>query len=347
MFEGIDLNMVWFILVGVLFAGYAILDGFDLGTGAVHLFFKKDEDRRILLNAVGPVWDGNEVWLIVGGGALFAAFPDVYATVFSGFYLAFMLLLLALILRAVSIEFRSKQAMTWWRSTWDTLYTVGSLLAALLIGVAMGNVVQGIPLDVKGNFTGTFWSLLNPYAVLLGVTTVALFAMHGIIYLTLKTEGNIQSRLRKFLRPAMLIFIILIILHSLATVVYVPHVLVALKKLPLIFGLVIMLAMLLIAAIPYFLSQHKEGRAFLCSCGTMACFMGLFGLTMYASTDTPLMLYAHPVEHSLNIYNASASRLTLEIMTVIALIGVPLVLAYSAAIYWVFRGKVKLNETSY
>lgn len=159
MFEGIDLNMVWFILVGVLFAGYAILDGFDLGTGAVHLFFKKDEDRRILLNAVGPVWDGNEVWLIVGGGALFAAFPDVYATVFSGFYLAFMLLLLALILRAVSIEFRSKQAMTWWRSTWDTLYTVGSLLAALLIGVAMGNVVQGIPLDVKGNFTGTFWKI--------------------------------------------------------------------------------------------------------------------------------------------------------------------------------------------
>lgn len=347
MFEGIDLNIVWFILVGVLFAGYAILDGFDLGTGAVHLFFKKDEDRRIFLNAVGPVWDGNEVWLIVGGGALFAAFPDVYATVFSGFYLAFMLLLLALILRAVSIEFRSKQVMTWWRSTWDTLYTVGSLLAALLIGVAMGNVVQGIPLDAKGNFTGTFWSLLNPYAILLGVTTVALFAMHGIIYLTLKTEGNIQSRLRKFLRPAMFIFIILIILHSLATVVYVPHVLVALKKLPLFFGLVIMLAMVLIAAIPYFLSRHKEGKAFLCSCGTMACFMGLFGLTMYACTDTPLMLYAHPVENSLNIYNSSASRLTLEVMTVIALIGVPLVLAYSAAIYWVFRGKVKLNETSY
>lgn len=347
MFEGIDLNIVWFILVGVLFAGYAILDGFDLGTGALLLFFKKDEERRVLLNAVGPVWDGNEVWLIVGGGALFAAFPYVYATVFSGFYLAFMLLLLALILRAVSIEFRSKQAMPRWRATWDVLFAVGSVLSAFLIGVAMGNVVQGIPLNAYGDFTGTFLSLLNPYALLLGVTTVALFTMHGAIYLTLKTEGVVHDELQRLVRPCIVIFIVLITLHSLATVVYIPHVVAAFKKHPDFFIAVVLFAVLFIAAVPYLQKRRKEGWAFICSCATMACFMGLFGLTMYYSSDTPLMLFAHPVDHSLTIYNAASTRLTLEIMTIMAMIGIPLVLAYSIVIYWIFRGKVKLNETSY
>lgn len=191
-----DLQIIWFILVGVLFSGYAILDGFDLGTGALQLFIKGDENRRLTLNAVGPVWDGNEVWLITGGGALFAAFPYVYASVFSGFYLAFMLLLLTLIFRAVSIEFRSKQPMKWWRRGWDTTFSISSLLAALLIGVAMGNVTKGIPLDDQGNFTGTFLSLLNPYSVLLGLTTVALFAMHGGIYLLMKTQGSLQEQIK-------------------------------------------------------------------------------------------------------------------------------------------------------
>ena len=195
-----DLQIIWFILVGVLFSGYAILDGFDLGTGALQLFIKGDENRRLTLNAVGPVWDGNEVWLITGGGALFAAFPYVYASVFSGFYLAFMLLLLTLIFRAVSIEFRSKQPMKWWRRGWDTTFSISSLLAALLIGVAMGNVTKGIPLDEQGNFTGTFLSLLNPYSVLLGLTTVALFSMHGGIYLLMKTQGSLQEQTAQTLR---------------------------------------------------------------------------------------------------------------------------------------------------
>lgn len=197
-----DLQIIWFILVGVLFSGYAILDGFDLGTGALQLFIKGDENRRLTLNAVGPVWDGNEVWLITGGGALFAAFPYVYASVFSGFYLAFMLLLLTLIFRAVSIEFRSKQPMKWWRRGWDTTFSISSLLAALLIGVAMGNVTKGIPLDDQGNFTGTFLSLLNPYSVLLGLTTVALFAMHGGIYLLMKTQGSLQEQIKNCSGPA-------------------------------------------------------------------------------------------------------------------------------------------------
>src|SRR3974377_35291 len=162
-----DLNTIWFILVGALFTGYAILDGFDLGVGALHLFTRKDEERRIMLNAIGPVWDGNEVWLVTGGGGVFAgvpggdatgfaAFSDVYATVFSGFYLAFVLLLVALIFRAVAIEFRSKQPMHWWRQMWDVGFSAGSILSSLLIGVAMGNIAWGIPLDDRGEFAGSF-----------------------------------------------------------------------------------------------------------------------------------------------------------------------------------------------
>lgn len=243
-----DLQIIWFILVGVLFSGYAILDGFDLGTGALQLFIKGDENRRLTLNAVGPVWDGNEVWLITGGGALFAAFPYVYASVFSGFYLAFMLLLLTLIFRAVSIEFRSKQPMKWWRRGWDTTFSISSLLAALLIGVAMGNVTKGIPLDDHGNFTGTFLSLLNPYSILLGLTTVALFSMHGGIYLLMKTQGSLQEQIRKLLRPCVIIFTVLIILHGAATLLYVPHVAAALERSPWIYGIAA-LAVISIASI--------------------------------------------------------------------------------------------------
>jgi cytochrome d ubiquinol oxidase subunit II len=189
-FGTLDLNTVWFALVGVLFTGYVILDGFDLGVGVLHLFVvKRDEDRRVFLNAIGPVWDGNEVWLVTGGGALFAAFPIVYATVFSGFYLAFMALLCALIFRAVAIEFRSKHPSPRWRACWDVGFAAGSTGSALLIGVAMGNIAWGIPIDERGEFAGSFLGMLHPYALAMGVTTVALFAMHGAIYLVLKTEA--------------------------------------------------------------------------------------------------------------------------------------------------------------
>ena len=283
-----DLQIIWFILVGVLFSGYAILDGFDLGTGALQLLIKGDENRRLTLNAVGPVWDGNEVWLITGGGALFAAFPYVYASVFSGFYLAFMLLLLTLIFRAVSIEFRSKQPMKWWRRGWDTTFSISSLLAALLIGVAMGNVTKGIPLDDQGNFTGTFLSLLNPYSVLLGLTTVALFAMHGGIYLLMKTQGSLQEQIKKLLRPCVIIFTVLIILHGAATLLYVPHVAAALHRSPWIYGIAV-LAVISITAIWIFIHRNRPGWAFVASCSTMGCMMALFGAAMF-----PNLLYSMP-----------------------------------------------------
>ncbi len=335
-------QLIWFILVGVLFSGYAILDGFDLGTGVIQLFIKGDTNRRLTLNAVGPVWDGNEVWLITGGGALFAAFPYVYAGVFSGFYLAFMLLLAMLIFRAVSIEFRSKQPMPWWRSMWDTVFSLSSLTAALLIGVAMGNVARGIPLDAAGNFTGTFLSLLNPYSLLLGVCTVALFAVHGGIYLLMKTQGELQAQIRKILLPCLGVFTVLILAHAAVTLIYVPRALEALERAPLLY-FVLAAAFFCLPALWNFIRQNRPGWAFMASCTLMACLMITFGVTMF-----PNLIYSMPnPQNSMTLYADSAGKESLKVMTYIAMVGVPIVLAYSAAIYHVFRGKVKLNEHSY
>ena len=341
-YGSLDLNTVWFILIGVLFTGYAMLDGFDLGVGALHLFTRTDEERRTMLNAIGPVWDGNEVWLVTGGGALFAAFPNVYATVFSGFYLAFVLLLVALIFRAVAIEFRSKQPMRWWRQMWDIGFSAGSLLSSLLIGVAMGNIAWGIPLDERGEFAGTFVSLLGPYPLLLGITTVALFMMHGAIDALLKTDGPLHDKLRGWITHCIIFFIICYATTTMATLLYVPHMAARMRANPWLFSIAL-LNMLAIANIPREIHRRRDGRAFLSSCAAMIALMGLFGLEMY-----PNLVLSNPMPaNSLTIHNAASSHQTLGIMLTIALIGVPLVLAYTTGIYWVFRGKVKLGKMSY
>lgn len=340
--DWLDLNATWFVLVGVLFTGYALLDGFDLGVGALHLFTKKDEERRIMLNAIGPVWDGNEVWLVTGGGALFAAFPAVYATVFSGFYLAFMLLLAALIFRAVAIEFRSKQPMRWWRQMWDVGFAFGSVLSSFLIGVAMGNIAWGIPIDDRGEFAGTFLGLLHPYALLLGITTVALFAMHGALYVVMKTEGELHDKVRGWVNNTIIFFIICYAITTMATLLYVPHMAARVRAHPWLFS-VALVNMLAIANIPREIHRGRDFRAFLSSCVAMIALMTLFGLEMF-----PHMVLSNPNEaNSLTIYNACSSQKTLGIMLTIALIGVPIVLAYTVSIYWIFRGKVKLDKMSY
>jgi len=342
MFNVPTLNLVWFVLVGVLFTGYAILDGFDLGVGAIHLFTKTDAERRVMLNSIGPVWDGNEVWLVTGGGALFAAFPMVYATVFSGFYLAFMLLLVALIFRAVAIEFRSKLPMRWWRQMWDVGFSIGSVLSALLIGVALGNIACGVPLDAEREFAGSFLSLLRPYPLLVGVTTVALFAMHGAIYAVMKTEGELHERIRGWVNPFILLFAACYLAVTLATLVYVPHMTVTLWAHPWFFVIPV-LNVLAIANIPREISRGQDFNAFLCSCAAMVAMMTLFGLGMF-----PDMVYSAPnPENSLTLVNAASSEKTLGIMLIVALIGVPLVLTYTFIIYRVFRGKVKLDAMSY
>lgn len=341
-FESMDLPAIWFVLIGVLFVGYAMLDGFDLGVGALHLFTDSDEERRLMLNAIGPVWDGNEVWLVTGGGALFAAFPAVYATVFSGFYLAFVLLLFALIFRAVAIEFRSKQPMLWWRRMWDFGFAAGSVVSALLIGVAMGNIAWGIPLDERGEYTGGFLSLLHPYALALGLTTVAMFAMHGAIYALMKTEGPLHEKLRRWINSCIIFFIICYAITTMATLLYVPHMAGRVRANPWLFSIAL-INMLAIANIPREIHHRRDGFAFISSCVAMLALMTLFGLEMF-----PNMVFSNPnPQNSLTIYNSASSHKTLQIMLIIAGIGVPIVLAYTTSIYWIFRGKVKLNHSSY
>ena len=337
----LDLHTTWFLLVGALLAGYAVLDGFDLGVGALHLFTRKDEHRRILLNSIGPVWDGNEVWLVTGGGALFAAFPVVYASVFSGFYLAMILLLFALIFRAVAIEFRSKQPGARWRSAWDLSFSVASIAASVLMGIALGNVIWGIPLDAAGNFTGSFLSLLHPFALLTGATTLALFMMHGAIYLVLKTEGEVQQLVKGWVNPAIIRFVILYAATTMATLVYRPEMAATIKAHPVLF-VVPLLTMLAVANVPRSIHHGRAGWAFISSSAAVFGLFGLVGLGMY-----PVLVRATDPALSLTIHNASSSQKTLGIMLTIALIGIPLVLSYTVSIYWVFRGKVELDTMSY
>lgn len=338
----LDLNTICFFLIGILFAGYSILDGFDLGVGAIHLFVKGDTERRIMLNSIGPVWDGNEVWLVTGGGALFAAFPHVYATVFSGFYTVFMLLLFMLIFRAVAIEFRSKEQMQWWRNFWDTAFSVSSILIALIMGIALGNIVTGIPIGVDKEFIGNFWDLINPFTVLVGITTVSLFIMHGSIYGVMKTEGELQNKLRGWINTSIKFFIICYITTTMATLIYYPHMTKHFIDQPLLF-IVGVLNMLAIANIPREIHHGREFLAFLSSCASIAALLLLFALGIF-----PTIVYSNPnPEFSLTIYNAASSQKTLSIILTFALIGIPFVLAYTVSIYWVFRGKVKLNNMSY
>jgi len=337
-----DLNTVWFLLVGILFTGYAILDGFDFGVGILHLFIKKDEDRRILLNSIGPVWDGNEVWLVTGGGALFAAFPGAYATVFSGFYNAFMLLLVALIFRAVSIEFRSKEQGHAWRQGWDIAFSIGSFLAALLIGVAMGNITRGISLNSEGDYIGNFIHLLNPYSLLLGVTVVALFAMHGAIFLVLKTEGELQSTIKGWVPGLIGLFLVLFAAFNIATFFECPNLVTVMLTRP--YGFAILgLDVLAALSIALLTTRGYEFGSFLMSSLTMVLLMAVLGISYF-----PNLVMSNPdPSNSLTIYNCVSTTKTLGNMLVIAIIGVPIVLAYTASIYWIFRGKTKLGHVGY
>jgi cytochrome d ubiquinol oxidase subunit II len=337
------LALIWFVLMALLLTGYAILDGFDLGVGILHPFVAKDDhERRLVMNSIGPLWDGNEVWLVTFGGALFAAFPEAYATVFSGFYLALMLLLCALILRAVSLEFRSKVHSPAWRKVWDLLFFVGSTLATFLFGVAVGNMMLGVPLDEHHEFIGTLAGLLNPYALAVGIMAIVAFGMHGSIYLYLKTEGRFQQRMKPVMWSMFFAFAVLYLVITAWTPIAAPRALVTLNDYPILW-LVPVLNFLALLNIPRTIHKGIEGHAFFSSSCMIAAFVFLFIMALF-----PFLVPAsNDPANSLTIVNAASSAKTLRIMLLIALLGLPCVLAYSAMIYWTFRGKVQLDETSY
>jgi cytochrome d ubiquinol oxidase subunit II len=337
------LCIIWFVLEGVLLTGYAILDGFDLGVGILHPFVpRNDTERRISMNSIGPLWDGNEVWLVTFGGALFAAFPEAYATVFSGFYTAFVLLLFALIFRAVSLEFRSKMEAGRWRRFWDWGFFGGSALAALLFGVAVGNAMLGIPLDAAGNFTGTLRDQLTPYPILVGLMTVALFALHGGFFLYLKTEGEFQQRLRDWMWRSFGFFLVTYMLSTIYTVALIPRATANFENAPWA-AVVVVANVLAVANIPRCLHWGWPGKAFVSNCVVIATLTLLFGFALFPN----LVTASNDPSLSVTIFTAASSPKTLTIMLVIALIGMPFVLAYTGIIYWAFRGKVRLDQHSY
>jgi cytochrome bd ubiquinol oxidase subunit II len=337
-----DLNTLWFCLLGILLAGYAVLDGFDLGVGMLHLIARDDHERRIFMNSIGPIWDGNEVWLVTFGGALFAAFPEVYATAFSGFYLAFMLLLFALILRAVSIEFRGKVERKGWRNLWDFTFFLGSGLATFLFGVAVGNAIGGLPIGADKEFAGTILDLLRPYPLLVGVFAVSLFLMHGSIFLYLKTEGPLHTRIQGWMWTTFGIFLVIYIFTTIFTLVTLPGAIGNFQRYPWAWGIVI-LNVLAIANIPRAIYLERPLYAFLSSAYTIISLVALFGMALFPN----MIVSTLNPEWNLTIYNAASSQKTLGIMRTIAFLGMPFVLAYTAIIYWVFRGKVELGKFSY
>lgn len=338
----IDLNTVWFLLLGVLLAGYAVLDGFDLGVGVIHLFARNDRDRVTNLHAIGPVWDGNEVWLLTFGGALFAAFPIVYATVFSAYYIALVLVLAALIFRAVSIEFRGKVDSPSWKRFWDGAFFAGSLVPSLLFGVAVGNILRGLPLNSDGVFTGSFFTLLNPYSLLVGLVSLSVFTLHGALYMTVKTDGAYRDSLKKLIK---ILWNISIILFWLATaagfLTGIQQNIVALERsISWVF-----LGLLCVAAtlIPAMVKREKFMWAFLASSTVIVCMVGLVGVSLFPVLTPSLT----DPSYSLTIYNASSTPGTLKVMLIIAGTGVPLVIAYTVFIYRVFKGKPVLDGHGY
>ena len=323
----------WFIVIAILWTGFFVLEGFDFGVGMLHSVVGQDEaGRRAAINTIGPLWDGNEVWLIVAGAAMFAAFPGWYATAFSGLYLAIVLLLMSLIVRGVSFEYRGKRDAARWRRTWDVLLTVGSLLAPLLIGVALGDMLHGLPINSSQNYTGSFWDLLQPYALFTGVTLVLVCLLHGATFLGLKTTGDMRERswllarrVAPFTGAIVVAFVIWTHVTSSTTFFLNP---------------IELLAVLAVIAAVWLVYEHREGFAFAATAVTMAAcivsiFVDLYPNVMVSSTNPAYSLTAH---------NTASGAYSLKAMTVVVIIFMPLVLAYQTWTYYVFRRRISRQD---
>lgn len=323
-----ELEVLWFAVVAFLFIGYFVLDGFDFGVGmALPLVSKDDTDRRVVINAIGPVWDLNETWVIVAGAALFAAFPEWYASLFSGFYLALLLILLALIVRGVSFEYRHQHDSVAWRRGFDTMIVVGSALPALLWGVAFANIVQGVALDADHNYIGGFFALLNPYALLGGVTTLLLFLTHGLHFLTLKTDGAVKERAHRLAQVVgavtILVAAVFLVITNLMTGTVASWILSALAAVALIAG--------------WLLNRiRRDGWSF----AALAATIGLAVAALFTALFPNVLPASNDPANSLTIWNAASSDYTLTVMSWTALIALPVVFGYQIWTYWVFRKRV-------
>jgi cytochrome bd ubiquinol oxidase subunit II len=333
------LQVIWFILIAVLWIGFFFLEGFDFGVGMLMPFLGKDDkERRALINTIGTVWDGNEVWLLTAGGATFAAFPQWYATMFSGFYLALFLLLVGLILRGIAFEYRSKDANPKWRRTFDWMIATGSFLAAFLFGTAFANLAHGVPINEKMMYTGNLFTLLNPYGLIGGLTMVAVFLLHGANFLTLRLEGELRERAHRAARRLYFAAAAMVIILGATTYIYTD----ILTKIGVNPGIVPIGAVVVLLVTIYFINRHNEGWAFAFSglhivLTQIAFFTLMFPRVMISSTNA---------DWSLTIYNASSSQYTLSVMSIVALIFVPIVLAYQGWTYYMFRKRITTKEES-
>ena len=324
------LQITWFVIVAVFWTGFFVLEGFDLGVGILHMVVgKTDTERRVAINTIGPFWDANEVWLVVGGAAIFAAFPSWYATWFSALYLALMIVLAALIVRGVSFEYRGKVESTRWRATWSWMLTIGSLLLPLLFGIALGDLLHGLPIDEDGEFTGSFVDLLTPYGIAVGVTLLALTLLHGAVFLSLKTTGIVHDRARRLSGPFAAIAVVAVVVFAVWTHVEADEGVVP--------GPLQLVAVFAILAAAWSVRDEHEGWAFAATSVAMAMtvvsiFINLYPNVMVSSTDSA---------YNLTVANSASSDYALTVMTIVAVVLVPFVLLYQGWNYWVFRARIR------
>jgi cytochrome d ubiquinol oxidase subunit II len=327
------LNTLWFIFIAVLYTGFFVLEGFDFGVGLLLPFLgKNDMQRRAIINTIGPHWDGNEVWLITAGGATFAAFPNWYATLFSGFYLPLFLILIGLIIRGVSFEFRGKDDRPRWRNLWDWCAFTGSLIATILLPVAFANLILGVPIAANMEYEGGFFNLLNPYALLAALAVLLLFLLHGATFLSNKTTGEVEKRAKDLVGYLWLLVVLMLVIF-LVTSFFVTDIRQRLSVLPILFPVLSVLAILVGG---YFLRHKHYGRLFLTTCLTVAFSV----LTIFSILYPRVMVSSLNPAWSLTIQNAASSPGTLHLMTIVTLVFLPIVLIYQAWTYWIFRKRV-------
>jgi len=343
----VDTNYTAQLIMYVVFmfsiVAYATLDGFDLGVGCLHLFSKGDQERRLMINAIGPVWDGNSTWIVIGGGVLFAAFPKAFSTLAPNLYTPFMLLLFGFMLRAASIEFRSKGHQKWWPVLWDRCFFAASFILASVIGLVLGNLIQGLPLDSQGQLVGGLQALTTPYALLIAVLGIACFMMHGSIYLLMKTEGSFHEKVRMWAHRSIAFFLIAWMAATVATIFQHPHMIEPFKSYPII-GIFPLLSLGSIGMVLLMIRRQKDGFAFLFSCLTI-----FFLLVLFVIGTFPNIAYStlDPDQNSLTFMNSSVSELALWILVGVTCSGAPLSFFYFPYVYRVFKGKVQLDTHSY